>query len=564
LAALHLRGFFWHCHRKGANKHAVFGSSKAGETTMTITRRSFVKNLGTLGSSLAAYGLGRTLYAGRALAQTAAVPLKARLKIDPERRLGTIDPNLYGSFVEHLGRCIYGGLYDEGSQLSDADGIRKDVLGAARRLRVTQLRWPGGNFVSGYHWQEGIGPKDSRPVRYDLAWFEKESNRFGTDEFTSFCRKIGSEPYFCVNVGNGTLDEAMHWVEYCNHGGGTYFSDLRRKNGHSEPYRVKYWGVGNEIYGEWQIGHKNAQDYAKAGVEFAKVMKWMDPEIKLIACGNGDPAWDRPVLESMVKYVDYISAHHYTVTDDLKDYYEIVGSVAQMEATIKTAAATAESTSAAIRKSPPVAIAFDEWNILNNWSDGGKRDDVHKFEIDYNLRDAIWVASALNALQRNCRSVRMANFAQLVNVIAPMVATPSGLLLRTTYYPLELYANRSGNIALDVLNLSPRFDTRNFGSQSFLDVSATFDEVKNRVFLAVVNRHKEGDIEGTVELQGVRARPGGRAFIITGPNPDSINTFGHPHVVDTREVKFTASGGKWAYLFQRHSITWLEFDLDPA
>ncbi|HYK90738.1 MAG TPA: alpha-L-arabinofuranosidase C-terminal domain-containing protein [Acidobacteriota bacterium] len=529
---------------------------------MNLTRRDFVHNVGKLSLGLASCRIGRAGYRSIASPQPAAEPLKARLKIDPDRRLGSIDPGLYGNFVEHLGRCIYGGIYEEGSGLSDPEGIRKDVLDAARKLRVTQLRWPGGNFVSGYHWQEGIGAKDSRPARYDLAWFERESNRFGTDEFVSFCRKLGAEPYICVNAGNGTLDEAMHWVEYCNHEGGTYFSDLRKKNGHEQPYRVKYWGIGNEIYGEWQIGHKNAQDYAKAAVEFAKVIKWMDPDVKLIACGSGDPAWDRPVLEMLVKYVDYISAHHYTVIDELKEYYEIVGSVAQMEATMRTSAATGRSVSAAARKSPPVLTAFDEWNIINNWSDGGKRDDVHKFEISYNLRDALWVGAALNALQRNCDSVRLANLAQLVNVIAPIYATPAGILLRTTYFPLELYANRSGRIALDVLNLSPLFETRNFGGQKYLDISATYDEEKRRVSLAVVNRRKEGDVVGTVELQGVRAKTGGRAFVITGPSPESENTLENPKAVSTLEAKFSASGEKCEYVFRRHSITWLEFDLE--
>jgi alpha-N-arabinofuranosidase len=518
--------------------------------------------MGVAGLSLAAARVvaGRTLRA--AFAQTAAEPLTAKIKIDLERRLGTIDPNLFGNFIEHLGRCIYGGVYDEGSKLADGEGFRQDVLEAARKLHVTQLRWPGGNFVSGYHWQDGVGPKDTRPARYDLAWFQRESNRFGTDEFVSYCRKLGAEPYLCVNVGNGTLDEAMHWVEYCNHPGGTYFSDLRKKYGHAEPYRVKYWGVGNEIYGDWQIGHKNAHDYATAAVEFAKVMRWMDPTIKLVACGSGEPDWDRPVLEALVNHVDYISAHHYTLTDDLKDYYEILGAVAQMEATIRTSAMVAETVSQKARKSPPVATAFDEWNILNNWSDGQKRDDPHKFEVPYNLRDALWVATALNALERNCRTVRMANLAQLVNDIAVIYTTPAGLLLRTTYFPLELYANRSGPIALDALVDAPRFETKNFGSPMYLDVSSTYDEEKRRLALAVVNRRKEGDVVGTVDLAGVRAKPGGRAFLITGSDPDAQNTFENPRAVSTQEVKFSASGSRWEYRFPRHSISWLEFEVD--
>jgi alpha-N-arabinofuranosidase len=528
-----------------------------------LTRRSFMRRAGQAGLGLAAWHSFPAIV-GRALgAQASAEPVTARLKIDPDRRLGTIDPKIYGNFIEHLGRCIYGGIYDEGSPLSDADGIRKDVLEATRRLRVTQLRWPGGNFVSGYHWEDGIGPKEARPARYALAWFERESNRFGTDEFLRYAKKLGTEPYICVNVGTGTLDEAMHWLEYCNHPGNTYYSDLRKKNGHAEPYNVKYWGVGNEIYGNWQIGHKNVEDYAKFGLEVAKVMRWMDPTVKLVACGNGNPAWDRVILKSMVHYVDYISAHHYTVIEELKeDYYEIVGAVADMESVIRNSAATAETVSADAKKKTPVYVAFDEWNILDSWADGQKRDDVNKYEYKYTLRDALWVAGALNALQRNCRMVRMANLAQLVNVIAPMHTSPTGLLLGAIYFPLEIYANRSGPIALDVHNASPKFETKNWGAQPFLEVSSTYDEAKRRVTLAVVNRRREGEVAGTIELEGVKAKPGGKAFVITGPSPDARNTWDNPKVVTTQEAKLAAAGSRWEYRFPKHSLTWLEFDVE--
>ena len=525
------------------------------------TRRDFMRAAGAVGLGMATQQiLGRRVYA-RSLGGPIEPPIQATLKVDLERRLGTIDPSIYGNFIEHIGRCIYGGVYDEGSPLADADGNRKDVLDAARRLHVTQLRWPGGNFSSGYHWQDGVGPQDARPTRFDLAWFQRESNRFGTDEFISTCRKLGAAPYICVNVGTGTVDEASSWVEYCNRQGGSYFSDLRKKNGHPEPYAVKYWGIGNEIYGDWQIGHKNASDYAKKGLEFAKVMKWQDPSIKLVACGTGNPSWDRPVLESLVDHVDYISAHHYTVSDDPKDYYEILGSVAQMERTIENSALVAESVSAQARKPAPVWTALDEWNIVNNWADGSKRDDVHKFEVMYNLRDALWVASALNSIHRHCRTVRMANLAQLVNVLAPMQTSPSGLLLLTTFCPLELYARRSGNLALEVMVQSPGFETKSFANQPYLDASATYDEAKQRVMLAVVNRRKEGDLLGGIELAGLRARPGGRAFQITGTSPEATNTFANPHAVGTQEVKLEVSGSRFEYQFPRHSISWLEFEV---
>ena len=538
--------------------------SKRPESLPVCTRRQFVRTLGVVATGLAAQraarGMPATAFQGQATGES---PLKARLKVDVERRLGTIDPNLYGYFIEHFPRCIYGGIYDEGSPLSDADGIRTDVLQAARKLRVTQLRWPGGNFVSGYQWQDGIGPKDSRPARFDLAWGHRESNRFGTDEFMSYCRKLGTEPHICVNMGNGTLREAESWVEYCNREGGTYFSDLRKKNGHAQPYGVKYWGLGNEIWGDWQIGHKDATDYAKAAVEFAKVMKWLDPSIKLIACGNGDPKWDMPVLEALVNQADYLSVHHYTNAYDLKrDYYEIMGSVTVLEEMIRRTEMGAEVVSAKARKSPPVAIALDEWAIDDRTVPSEKEIDVAKMEWTSTVRDSLWVASALNVLHRHCRTVRMANVTFLVNGASPIATTPTGMLLRAIYFPLELYANRSGKIGLDVFTLSPRFMTKNFGEQAYLDTSATFDEEKRRVTLAVVNRRKEGDVIGAVELAGGRAKPGGRVFVITGRDPDAENSFENPRAVSIQEVKLNAAGDHWEYRFPRHSVSWLEFDLE--
>lgn len=210
----------------------------------------------------------------------------ARIKVDIERQKGEIDRNIYGNFVEHLGRCIYGGLYEPGSPLSDEKGYRRDVLEATRALRTSLVRWPGGNFVSGYHWEDGIGPQAGRPTRIDLAWGFRESNAFGTDEFVEWCRRAATEPYFCVNLGTGTMDEARNWVEYCNVEKGTYWSDLRRRNGYEKPHKVKYWALGNEMDGQWQMGHKNAEDYGKFALETAKLMKWIDRDIKLVVPGR--------------------------------------------------------------------------------------------------------------------------------------------------------------------------------------------------------------------------------------------------------------------------------------
>jgi alpha-L-arabinofuranosidase len=201
-----------------------------------------------------------------------------KIAVSPARRIGRIDRNVFGGFVEHLGRCIYGGLYDEGSPLSDSHGFRKDVLGLLRELRMGVLRWPGGNFVSNYHWTDGIGPKNDRPRRPELAWGGEEPNRFGTDEFLAYCSELGTEPYICLNMGTGTLREALDWVEYCNGAGDTHWANLRRAGGHEEPYRVRYWGLGNEMYGEWQVGAVSAEEYVREATRWARAIKMLDPQ----------------------------------------------------------------------------------------------------------------------------------------------------------------------------------------------------------------------------------------------------------------------------------------------
>jgi alpha-N-arabinofuranosidase len=246
----------------------------------------------------------------------------ARITVDLDRQLGRVDRRSFSGFIEHLGRCIYGGIFDEGSPLADERGFRTDVLDALRPFQMPVLRWPGGNFVSGYHWLDGVGPRDERPRKSELAWLAEESNRFGTDEFIEYCRVLDTEPYICVNMGTGTIDEAQAWVEYCNGTGNTHRANLRRKNGHEEPYNVRYWGLGNELYGGWQLGAATADDYVKKAREFAKVMKLTDPSIELISCGkDGWSDWDRVVIDGLAPIVDYHSIHIYTGSSD---YYSNV------------------------------------------------------------------------------------------------------------------------------------------------------------------------------------------------------------------------------------------------
>src|SRR5207249_4867822 len=318
------------------------------------------------------------------------------------RRIGNVDRRIFGNFIEHLGRCIYGGIFEEGSPLSDGAGFRRDVLDAVRPLRVPVLRWPGGNFVSGYHWLDGVGPVADRPRRSELAWHAEESNRFGTNEFIQYCRAIGTEPYICVNMGNGTMDEARAWVEYCNGTGNTYWANQRRGNGHEAPYQVKYWGLGNEMYGRWQIGMLSAEDYVKKAIEFAKVMKWTDPSIQLVSCGQtGWSDWDQTVLEGLASFVDYHSIHLYTGSPD---YYSNVLSAHQAERAIRSCKAIIERVRYTQNIARPIYIAYDEWNIWFKERDGKKG-----LEEKYTLSDALAVASYLNAFIRHSDSVKIAN-----------------------------------------------------------------------------------------------------------------------------------------------------------
>jgi len=365
----------------------------------------------------------------------------SRIAIAPARPLGAIDRKVFGGFVEHLGRCVYGGLYEEGSPLSDERGFRKDVLGLLRDLRLGTLRWPGGNFASNYHWQDGIGPKDARPRRPELAWGGEESNRFGTDEFLAYCAELGTEPYICLNMGTGTLEEALAWVEYCNSARDTAWAARRRANGRDEPYGVRYWALGNEMYGDWQVGAMSADEYVREATRWARAIRMLDPGAVLVGCGEtGWTDWDRVVIEGLTGLVDYHSIHLYTGSDD---YWTNVLQPHQAERAIRSAAAMIER--AAYRKGAGRVprIAYDEWNV---WYRVMTVDLAER----YTFADALAVATYLNIFVRNSRWVTMANLAQMVNAIAPIVATPETAVVQPTYYPVLLHARAALDTAVDV------------------------------------------------------------------------------------------------------------------
>ncbi|HVA72909.1 MAG TPA: alpha-L-arabinofuranosidase C-terminal domain-containing protein [Candidatus Limnocylindrales bacterium] len=522
-------------------------------TVKDLGRRGFLKSgvaaLGAAALPVASPAL-RWMEVTEAAEQAAAQQgaSGALIKIDMDRKLGAIDRKIYGSFIEHLGRCIYGGVYDEGSPLSDSEGFRKDVLAAARGLRISILRWPGGNFSSAYDWKDGIGPKDARPRRWDPAWQEVETNRFGTDEFIQYCRKLGAEPYICVNMGTGTMEEAANWVEYCNATTDTYWANLRKKYGHAEPYGVKYWALGNEVWGGWQAGHMDAKDYAAAALEYGKMMRWVDPSIKLVASGDLDVAWDLPVLERLSYIVDYISVHHYggsiDTAKEMQDAHHFQEEI-QLVDSIITAAMSRS------RRKERIKIAVDEWNIW--FRSGAKRGDPHKLEEIYNLRDALWVASALNIFHRMCNTVEMANLAQLVNVIAPIMTNATGIVLQTIYYPFQLYAEHAGSVSLDAFVRSDTFP--GMPGTPYIDVSATTDGTGQKLTLAVVNRHPTADIPVQIALDGFRPRGSGELYEVNGPSLDATNTFAAPNNVTVKRQTISPSAAKFQRTFPAHSVS---------
>ncbi len=493
----------------------------------------------------------------------------AHIHIDLSRKIGAIDRKIYGGFVEHLGRCIYGGIYEEGSPLSDEHGFRKDVMEAVRALQVPVLRWPGGNFVSAYHWTDGIGPVEERPRQMELAWHSVEPNRFGTDEFIEYCRVMDIEPYFCVNMGTGTMDEARAWVEYCNGTGDTYWANLRRKHGHEEPYGVKYWGLGNEMWGEWQVGALSAEDYVKKAREFAKVMKWTDPSIKLVGCGSsGWSDWDRIVIEGLASHIDYYSLHIYTGSDD---YYSNVLAPALADFALRTCQGMIERVRYNQQIEHPIHIAYDEWNVWFR-----KRSPESMLEERYTLSDALAVSAYLNTFIRHSDSVKMANLAQLVNVIAPLVTNKEGLFLQTIYFPLRLYAEQMQEIALDIhveselAPLTPQNEQSAWGQKiarlgpfQQLDAVATVNPDGTTLTLAVINRDLEKPHETSIQFTDPTILNRVVAYEVNGPEPESQNSFAEPAVVTVQERSFEANlnGQTLTYTFPAHSLTVLQLRL---
>ena len=466
----------------------------------------------------------------------------ATITVHPELQIGEIDSRLYGSFIEHLGRAVYGGIYEPNHPSADRDGFRQDVLNLVKELNVPIVRYPGGNFVSGYNWEDGIGPKDHRPRRLELAWQSVETNQVGTNEFVAWCRKANVQAMLAVNLGTRGADAARNLVEYCNHPGGTYWSDLRAAHGFREPHNIRTWCLGNEMDGAWQIGHKTAEEYGRLACETAKVMKWVDPKIELVACGSSHskmptfPDWEMSVLDHTYELVDYISLHTYLGNQE-NDTPHFLAKSLELDRFISTVASICDSVRAKKRSKKTINLSFDEWNVWFHSRAADKKIAPWQtapplLEDIYTMEDALVVGCMLITLLKHADRVKIACLAQLVNVIAPIMTINGGACWRQSiYYPFA-HASRFGRgVALNLNVRSPMYDDREYGQVPYLEAVATWNQEQENIIVFAVNRNTDAAlfIEGDARVfSGYRVV---EHITLTHPDLHARHTAESPNVI---------------------------------
>ena len=474
---------------------------------------------------------------------------KAKIILDKDYVVGKVDPRLFGSFVEHLGRCVYGGIYEPGHPTADEEGFRGDVLALVKELGVPVVRYPGGNFVSGFRWEDSVGPVAERPARLDLAWCTTEPNAFGMGEFIRWCRKAGAAPMYSINLGTRGVQEAQDVVEYANHPGGTRLSDLRQSHGAKEPYGIKLWCLGNEMDGPWQTGHKTAREYGRLANEAGKVMKWVDPSIELVACGSSSSemptfgAWEREVLEECYDTVDYISLHRYygNPTGDTPGF---LARSMDMDVFIKSVAAVCDSVAAQRHSKKKLMLSFDEWNVW--YHSNGQDAEIKKtqpwgtglplLQDVYNFEDALLVGSMLMTLLRNADRVKIACMAQLVNVIAPIMTENGGAAWAQTIFWPFLHASRFGRgTALNALVTSPTYACADYDEVPYVDAAAVLGE-DGSLTLFCVNRSLTEDFALETELRAFGALRPVEHIVLHHDDVKAVNTAAAPHDVEPRTV----------------------------
>ncbi len=478
---------------------------------------------------------------------------KATMILDRDYAIGTVDKRLYGNFVEHLGRCVYGGIYEPGHPTADKYGFRQDVMELVRKLNVPVVRYPGGNFVSGFHWEDSIGPVSDRPKRLDLAWFTTETNEVGLHEFYNWAREAGSEVMYAVNLGTRGPDAARNVVEYCNHPKGTYWSDLRRINGQEEPMNIKLWCLGNEMDGPWQMGQRTAYDYGRVAYESAKMMKWVDPSIEVVACGSSSSQmktfgdWELTMLQECYEHVDYVSLHRYYGNPE-SNTPDFLASTMDLDDFIKTVVAICDSIKGKKHSNKRVHLSFDEWNV---WYHSREKDqELHKLDrwgralplLDdiYNFEDALLVGSMLITFLKNADRVKVACMAQLVNTIAPIHTRENGgAWAQTIYWPLAQASQFGRGTSLLPVVKSPVYDGKRYTGVPLVDAAATMDDDGN-VTLFFVNKDMAEDIEMSVDLRDFGTFTKVEHSLLHHDDVKAVNTEEDPDNVSPRQGK----GGK--------------------
>jgi alpha-N-arabinofuranosidase len=492
---------------------------------------------------------------------------QASMIVDKDFIIGEVDKRIYGSFIEHLGRAVYGGIYEPDHSEADEQGFRKDVLKLIQDINVPIVRYPGGNFVSGYNWEDGVGPIADRPRRLELAWRTIEPNWVGLNEFMDWCKKANAEAMMAVNLGTRGPDEARNLMEYANHPSGSYWSDLRIAHGYKDPHRIKTWCLGNEMDGPWQIGAKTAVEYGRIATETAKVMKWVDPTIELVACGSSSigmptfPEWEATVLDHTYDHVDYISLHQYYGNRD-NDTSNFLAQSLAMDKFINTVISTADYVQAKKRGKKKIHLSFDEWNVWFHSNSADQKIEPWsiappQLEDIYTHEDALLVGCMLISMLKRADRVKMACLAQLVNVIAPIMTVNGGAAWKQTIYYPYMHASVFGRgTALIPLIQSPKHDTKDFTDVNDLEAVAVHNEENSEVTVFAVNRNLNDSLPFEIDLRSF----GGCSLIehivlesddlkarntLDAPNTVQPHNRGNAAVVDKSKVSATLSKASW-------------------